>query len=157
MQTAARWLTRSVPCLNEPLYSECGIVDVTSSVTADFYRNFVSLYGCRMIARDFSPILKNTKLIVCYLSLLVFRLLDRWQLDWGCRELSQRYQRGVPFTPRATGVRHYFRRPIAMAFVVKGDSPWFILSWATCTADVGTGSSAVVDNSYISIRLGGIM
>jgi hypothetical protein len=34
-------------------------------------------------------------------------------------------------------LRHYFRRPIAMAFVIKGDSPWFIASWATCTAIVG--------------------
>lgn len=130
----------SVPCLNEPLYSDCGNVDVTSSVTADFYRNLVSLYACRMIARDFSPMLKNTKLIVCYLlSLLVFRVLDRWQLDWGCRELSQRYQRGVPFTPRATGVKHYFRRPIAMAFVIKGDSPWFVVSWATYSSECWNG------------------
>jgi hypothetical protein len=68
----------SVPCLNEPLYSDCGIVDVASSVTTDFFRNPVSLYACRMIARHFSPILKNTKLIVCYLlSLLVLRVLDR--------------------------------------------------------------------------------
>lgn len=68
----------SVPCLNEPLYSDCGIVDVASSVTVDFFRNLVSLYACRKIARDFSPILKNAKLIVCYLlSLLVFRVLDR--------------------------------------------------------------------------------
>ena len=66
-----------VPCLNEPLYSDCGIVDVSSSVTADFLRNLVSLYACRLIARDFSPFLKNTKLIVCYSSLLVFRVLDR--------------------------------------------------------------------------------
>ena len=68
----------SVTCLNEALYSDCGIVDVALFVTEDIFRNLVRVYACRLIARDFSPILKNTKLIVCYLlSLLVFRVLDR--------------------------------------------------------------------------------
>ena len=68
----------SAPCFNDALYSDYGTVNVASCITVDFFRTVVSVCMCRMIVRDFTPVLKNKKLVVyCFFSVLLLPVLDR--------------------------------------------------------------------------------